>query len=273
MINFLPYDFDILYLRKIVLMKNILTDWQFWSLVVAFVALLLSQFPPVFQIFRRGKLIIDLPRNFTIDHKVGKPIIYLYLTLKNIGGRDVNVKSIEIDITEKKRSFKILGNSYLESSTDNIYTVLSPFSLKAGETWSHSVFFEEWWSRKLNRKYKILEARIRKEITSQLNKQLTGVTERKKAKKADVDDLIKFMTSQYKWEDGEYDLTVSILGENKKILAIKTIQFILYESDAGELLSHSEEYIYGAGVYFIDQHRPLVIIDIPENNLEKSGSF
>ena len=48
-------------------------DWTFWSAVVAFLALVLSQLPPLHILFRRAKLDAEGHSQMRITHNIGNP--------------------------------------------------------------------------------------------------------------------------------------------------------------------------------------------------------
>src|SRR5690606_16295838 len=74
-------------------------DWSFWAVVVASIAVLLSQLPPIHVIYKKAKLDLELYSKISITHKLGNPNLQLHLILNNIGGRRVRVKDINVAIS------------------------------------------------------------------------------------------------------------------------------------------------------------------------------
>jgi len=69
-------------------------DWTFWAVVVAFLALVLSQLPPIHIMLRRAKLDVEAYSRIHLTHKIGNPNAQLHLIISNVGGQEVKVKSI-----------------------------------------------------------------------------------------------------------------------------------------------------------------------------------
>ena len=73
-------------------------DWTFWAVVVAFLALVLSQLPPIHIMFQRAKLDVEAYSRIHLTHKIGNPNAQLHLIVSNVGGREVKVKSIALHL-------------------------------------------------------------------------------------------------------------------------------------------------------------------------------
>ena len=71
-------------------------DWQFWSAIVATVALLLSQLPPLHILFRRAGLKCEAFSRIHLTHRIGNPNAQWHLIIENTGGKPVRVKSIAL---------------------------------------------------------------------------------------------------------------------------------------------------------------------------------
>src|SRR3972149_310835 len=94
-------------------------DWSFWAVIVAAVAIVLSQLPPVHLLIRRGKLDIEPYSRILITHKVGNPNVQAHLTLTNIGGRIVRVKGITLKIKRDGKEIAVLpAQNYHQNPRD-----------------------------------------------------------------------------------------------------------------------------------------------------------
>src|SRR5215469_794836 len=91
-------------------------DWKFWSAVAAWIALLLTQLPPLRVLFRRAKLDAETSSRMVLDHKVGNPNAALNLVLTNIGGRDIRIKEIALLFRRGTEEFRLEGRSYIFST-------------------------------------------------------------------------------------------------------------------------------------------------------------
>lgn len=61
-------------------------DWSFLAVVVAAIAIVLSQLPPVHLWFRSARLDIEPYSRIHITHRVGNPNIQLHLILAMLAG-------------------------------------------------------------------------------------------------------------------------------------------------------------------------------------------
>lgn len=109
-------------------------DWSFWAVVVAAIAILLSQLPPVHVWFRKAKLEIELYSKISITHKVGNPYLQLHLIINNIGGRKVRIKDISASIERDGNLVATLpAQNYLQNQNDQSTLLFTTFSLIPSE--------------------------------------------------------------------------------------------------------------------------------------------
>ncbi|MGM0630019.1 MAG: hypothetical protein ACQESI_02475, partial [Pseudomonadota bacterium] len=95
-------------------------DWSFWAVVVAALAIALSQLPPVLTWFRRAKLEIEPYSKIAITHRVGNPNLQFHLIINNIGGRKIRVKNIHVNLNRDGIKVATLpAQNYLQNQSDN----------------------------------------------------------------------------------------------------------------------------------------------------------
>ncbi|ESP95045.1 hypothetical protein [Pseudoalteromonas luteoviolacea] len=234
-------------------------DWQFWTAVTSIIAIILSQIPPLRVFFKKKMLTVEKHGLITLSHRIGSPTMGIFLILQNEGGRTINVKSIELNVVKDKReSFKLVGKGYFKESSDTNSTLLTPFSINVGESWRHSVFFYEDWSRKKQTEYRKLESAVRDHIQAQS----LGSEKLHEAKPEDVQSLINIFERSFKWEPAEYEVQLKVLGDQGDLIAQDSFNFVLFDSDSEELASYHKQYKYGDGVYYYSNKLPGVSIDI-----------
>ena len=113
-------------------------DWQFWAAVVAVLALVLSQLPPVRLWFRPKRLEVEVHSRIQVTHKVGNPNVGIYVSVRNTGGRELRIRSLQISLTRDNAPLAVLSaQNYFESPSSQSSVLFVPFSLKPGETWAH----------------------------------------------------------------------------------------------------------------------------------------
>jgi hypothetical protein len=231
-------------------------DWQFWTVIVSALALAISLLPYAKVMLKKGKLQIEKHRSFFITHRVGSPNINLHLTFKNIGGATVTIKSVKLVVTKDKlETFELVGNGYLIQPNDQYFALLTPFDLKSNNTWSHTVNFHEFWSRKKQQKYRNLESRIRDHIQSELRSNPPEPGHLVQAAEEDVQDISELFEENYRWESGEYEVKIIILDGDNKHISNEQFTFTLFESEADEFLSYKDDLKYGYGVYLAPSNR------------------
>ncbi len=243
-------------------MESFYLDWQFWAALIAFLALVLSQLPPVITFLKKKKLTIEKHRTFTISHRVGCPSLSMFLILKNEGGSSINIKLLKIIITkDKSEEFQLLGNGYLKSPNDPQYTMLTPFELKREELWGHTIMFNELWTRKQQQKYRQLESNIRNHIVGLSKEEPSELHE---AKDKDVKGINSFFKENFKWDAGEYSVKINVFGDQGKCLVSDEFDFVLFENESKELESYHEGYKHGAGIYYNSIQQIGIVLDVPE---------
>jgi hypothetical protein len=74
-------------------------NWTFWAVIISFIALVLSQLPPLHIFLKKAKLDFELFSSVCLTHKVGNPNLESHIIINNVGGRNVRVKGIKIDVS------------------------------------------------------------------------------------------------------------------------------------------------------------------------------
>jgi len=140
-------------------------DWTFWTFVVAAVAIILSQIPPLHILLKKAKLDIELYSRINVTHKIGNPILRCHLILRNIGGRKLRVMGITIYVKRDGKDIASLpGQLYYLDPYDTTALLLTKFSLEPNEEWAHIVNFLSYFSRVQEKKYKAAESELKKDI-------------------------------------------------------------------------------------------------------------
>lgn len=102
-------------------------DWSFWAVVVAAIAIVLSQLPRVHLWFRRARLDIEPYSRIHITHRVGNPSIQLHLIIGNVGGRMVKIKGLSVRVDRDGKDVATLP----AQSSYRILVIRIRFSLQA----------------------------------------------------------------------------------------------------------------------------------------------
>ncbi len=211
-------------------------DWSFWAVVVAAVAVLLSQLPPILQWFKKAKLDIELYSKISITHKVGNPNLQLHLIINNIGGRKIRIKDISIELKRDGAPLTTLpAQNYLQNQNDQSTLLFTTFSLKPTEEWEHIINFLNFFSRDDENEYRSIEEKMLADFRSKRD----ALTEEPKKPIEINEDLVQpfhaFFERHFIWNIGEYQLKINIITDKENASISKNYRFTVFESHTGQL--------------------------------------
>ena len=235
-------------------------DWTFWAVVFSFLALALSQLPPIHVMFRRAKLDVEAYSRIHLTHRVGNPNAQLHLIVSNVGGREVKVKSIVLHFKRgNDDQFTLPAQNYLQAPGDKDTVLLTSFKLKPKDEWAHIVTFLNFFSRTDEKAFRQIESNLKNDIFEK--KELPANKDKiVEAAPGNIQPVIEFFQHKFRWEPGEYEITLEIKTEPQHATVLKCYRVTLFESDSAELLSYAEDYKVGAGVYWhIERHTGLIL--------------
>ena len=239
-------------------------DWSFWAVVVAAVAILLSQLPPVHILFKKASLDMELYSRIYITHKVGNPNLSFHLILNNNGGRVIKIRKITATIKKDGKQIAVLpAQNYLQNPNDKMPILLTSFSLKPKQEWAHSVNFLNYFSRTEEKKYREAESKLKTNILEKRK-----ITQEKDSLIEVGSEYVKPFTdifnAKFLWLADEYEMCVSVNVKPEKANIEKNYRFTLFESDSEELSKHKDDFKYGDGIYWNSGNHPGLSIQIIE---------
>lgn len=232
------------------------TDWTFWSAAVAFVAIVLSQIPPLHLLLKPRRVEVEVNSRIQITHKVGNPNVGLHVSIANRGGRNLRIRSLGLTISrEGKHLISMPAQNYFEKQSDTSSVLFVPFSLAAGEHWSHGVNFLNFFDRPTEKFYRASEAALRSDIHEKLKNKNRDSQELATAEPDLSEPFVQLFSRLFIWEPGEYVVELIVETEPASATYTKKYRFTLYESDTEELKKHIDDYKYGGGIYFnVESH-------------------
>lgn len=239
-------------------------DWSFWAVIVAAVAIVLSQLPPIYLWFRRARLDLEPYSRIHITHKVGNPNAQLHLILSNVGGRSVRVKGIILKIKRDGKDVAVLpAQNYLQNPRDTNTVLFTSFSLKPKEEWAHIVNFLNYFSREDEKKYRSAESALREDIVAK--RKLSEDKDRfVEASTELVSPVLSMYNEKFVWHPGEYEMCIAVAASNRKANVEKKYRFTLFESDSSDLSKAVDGFKYGDGIYWDSGKHTGVIVQITE---------
>ncbi|MDE1465393.1 hypothetical protein [Spartinivicinus poritis] len=243
-----------------------MTDWRFWSFLVACVALILSQLPPLRVLLKKAKLDLELYSRILLYHKVGNPNVLVHLLLRNVGGSAVRIKKIQLDISrDGEKVISLPAQTYIPDVTKTLQSViLASFTLKPEDEWSYHVNFLNYFKRDEDKKYRDAELSLKDEILKK--KESVPQNTLVYASENLVLPFKEIFNSKYVWLPGEYKVTFTVITDNTKVNIQKTYRFILFESQSDEMKSYVDDYKTGDGIYFDSAKHSGISVELEEVN-------
>lgn len=238
-------------------------EWSFWAVVVAAIAIVLSQLPHIYTLVKRAKLEMELYTRIHLTHKVGNPNAQLYVILSNVGGRSIRVRGMTLKLKRDGNDVAVLpAQAYLQDPNGKTTLLLTSFVLKSKDEWAHFVNFLNYFVRADEKRYRSAESILKQEIFKK-----SDLPENEDRPEADGQYITEFMTmfnEKFVWYTGEYEVLISVQTSNKKADIEKKYRFTLFESDTSELSKAKDDYKFGDGIYWESGNHPGVVVQIVE---------
>lgn len=231
-------------------------DWQFWAAVVAWLALALSQLPPVVLWFRPRRLEVEVHSRIQVTHKVGNPNVSMFVSIRNTGGRELRIRSLRIVLTRDNNPLIAFpAQHYFESPSSQSSVLFVPFTLKPGDTWAHGTNFLNFFDRATEKLYRESESKLGADIRKKLDARAEGDHNLVIDEPELVAPFMGLFHQLFIWQPGEYVAKLIVDAEPGSASFSRKYRFTLYESDSAELRTHTDDYKFGGGVsYNIDKH-------------------
>jgi hypothetical protein len=151
--------------------------------------------------------------------------------------------------------------NYYEKFSDPSAVLFLPFSVQPEEHWSHSVNFVNFFDRPTEKAYRTNLSNLRADIMAKRAALPSGSAQLVRADQPLVDPFIQLFGRLFVWEPGEYVAELRVQVEPPSASYSKRYRFTIYESDTADLRKWSDEYVFGAGIYFdnLQTQTPLFI--------------
>ncbi len=225
-----------------------------------------SEFPPVYSLFKRPKLELEVHNRIVVSHNSGNPNVNLVLLLSNVGNCDIRIKSIDLLISPGDREpFELPVQTFFPVLTENKSVIFSRFKLPPKADCNYLFSFFKPFSRNDEDQYRKPSSAIKEDILAQ--RAVPGFDQNLAVEAAPhkVADFMEFFESLFKWDHGEYELMVTVLTDRADVKASKKFRFTLFDSDTHSLRSYADNYKYGGGVFFFNENQqPPLSIPITE---------
>lgn len=240
-------------------------NWSFWAVVVAALALLLSQIPPIHILLKKAKIDFELYSKLSLTHKVGNPNLQLHIIISNVGGKKVRVKGVDATITRDGNQVASLpAQNFLQDPSDKNTVLFTSFSLKPEQEWGHIVNMLRFFGREEEREYRQIEGNIKEDIFAKRDQIEGEVKELIEANPDNVAPFHAFFRERFIWTAGEYELKVKVTTDIDSANAEKSYRFTIFEYYEEELKKITDEYKNGAGIFWDSTTPQSVILELKE---------
>ncbi|MEO8188534.1 MAG: hypothetical protein ABI580_14355 [Burkholderiaceae bacterium] len=231
-------------------------DWTFWAAVLALVAIVLSQLPPLHLLFRPKRLEVEVHSRIGVTHKVGNPNASMVVSIRNTGGRELRVKGLVLNIArDGKPLLSLPAQNYFETPSSTSSVLFVPFTLKPGETWAHSVAFLNVFDRLTDKYFRERLSALDSDIRQKLRERPQDDNNAVAANSFLVRPFLELFEKLFVWLPGEYVVELQVHAEPGSASYTKKYRFTLYESDVADLRSHLDDYKFGGGLaYNVERH-------------------
>jgi len=226
-------------------------NWSFWAVIVALIAIFLSQVPPIKELIKKAKLDLEAYSKISITHKVGNPNLQLHLMLTNIGGRNVRIKSINIHLSKDDKHITTLpAQNYLQNQNDQSTLLFTTFRLSPNQEWAHITNFLSLFSREDEIKYHQLEGEMKADYRINAKELKTKESHNVEHPQKLIKDAFTFFNSKFIWESGEYGLRLEVTTDKNIANISKDYRFTIFESHTEQLKEITNYYKLGGGIWY-----------------------
>ncbi len=256
---------------------TLLQDPGVWSTAIAFLALVLSQLPPIRELLRGLSLKINVADQVVLTHNLGLPHMIMFIDLRNTGGQAASVIELDCVIRDNEgKSWRLPAQTYQIPQPNNgpAELLIGSVVLKPSENWKGTIRCYRQWTETEEEEISAIRSEIQSSITSKLprvspEEQRLVPSELVEADKQCVDRGISFWSRNFDLHKGNYVLYFAALADNHKVVAVERFAFTLYESQIQSLKSIADDYKYGAGIYYLGNTNKDVIVRLRKTESTK----
>lgn len=258
-----------------------LWDPEFWSILIAISALVLSQLPPIKELIKGKELRMAVADTVSMYHTYGMSSMNLWIDLENIGGKVITIRKIKCFLipqrghtqTLKAKTYWITESF---SSDKPIELPLSEIALGVGDRWSGLLHL--WDTESLTPTIQSRIKSVKKRLTDDLNAKIASrdrehaavaISERPlvEAEHDIVVEIKQIVKELRKLEIGSYELLVAVYENDDKIpLKLLGFDLTLFDLDISEIFHDVEEYKYGFGVILPLRVEKVVQVEVRGKN-------
>jgi len=235
-----------------------------WKAIVALLALILSQLPPIRQMIKGKRLRMSVADLAQFTHVFGNTNLSLWIDLENNGAKTITISRINCLLKREEQTIQTLTarTFWLTESLSTekpLELPLPEIALKPGDRWSGFLHFWDTnaWSKAIQGKIKSIIVRMRDDIALKAairDKEMEAIpstirplVEADSSLMQEINDVLR---SLKKIEEGDYEIIVAAYESNAPSpLKSLGFDFTFFETDIKDIFEDTADYKYGFGVH------------------------
>ncbi|ARU57981.1 hypothetical protein OLMES_3962 [Oleiphilus messinensis] len=244
-----------------------------WSVLVATLALVLTQLPPILQWFPEYKLSIQHDNRIGVNNAIGIIGHNLAIELHNKGNRELNVEKIELEIINPDQKKRVLNaesfSPMITGGGQPINLPVNSVKLSPNESSSGFIFFNQTISPDTEEKYNEIRLSISQSIFDKQQLIEWGALNPRasiEASESLVDTAIEFFEEHYDLEKGLHKVTIVVYTQEKAEPFKTHLEYTIYGYHIETVRSQTDDYKYGAGIYGPSANSKQVWLKVRPNN-------
>ncbi len=241
--------------RKLNIKRFLSVDYL--GVYVAALAIFLSQIPPLYELCQKAKPKISVNNMLALSHFLGRPELYLPITITNDGSKTFTVEKViceleHIDHTESKTTWTMRAVSYSNKARNPLDS--SNNSLPLGRL---RLLPNHYWSEVIECSVTPTNKQIQEERKIQGNMYLFAQTWDKnnggghrEFNQKDWSTAIDIFNETFNLEAGEYKFNLTVTTSDNIPINSEPYYFTLTAADIKTLSQQKDDYKFGFGVLY-----------------------
>lgn len=232
-----------------------------WAAIIAFAALVLTQFPPLvpilWQRLRGPRVRISSRPNFSLNHWLGRTWVLMYLQVANEHSGAVAIEGIDCAIraaggtrAKPKPVTWLTAQSFIPyPGSEQLF--IGTIRLQAGEHWQNIVTVIHEPEEAEEEETQTLVDDFNAQINGKLDALAQAGKTNEKPVEVEPELLSRAMAlfhRRFAMTKGEYEMFIAARDKDNKVLGVTKFKFIVYEGMVKSLRAISEDYKYGWGI-------------------------
>lgn len=227
-----------------------------WAVVISAMAIVLSQLPPVGSWIPSTKVSTEVGSRIGLPNSMGIPGFEIFIDMKNSGNKTLTISSLRLELKYPNGTVKPLAaQSYaklISGQANSIDFPITSIALGVGASWSEVVSFYA----DLTPDDEQATSELRLKISSDIANKIQKVESPKpwvEAEQSLVNEAVQLFNKNFDLKKGQYTFAIKCEANGRDTMLTEG-SFTLYNHHIVTIRSQTDDYAYGAGIYFPVRH-------------------